>query len=87
MAQLLHEIWLDPDEDGAPLPGRCLAGPDGDDFRRLLSPKAQLVHRFEAGSHWEAINLYYRFVGYGDHIPSDPWDITPYPNEWKIRQQ
>jgi hypothetical protein len=56
-------------------------------FRRLLSPKAQLVHRFEAGSHREAMNLYYRFVGYGDHIPSDPWDVTPYSDEWKIRQQ
>ncbi len=87
MARLQHEIWLDPDEDGVPLPGCCLAGPDGDGFRRMLGPKACLVHRFESGSHFETMTIYYQFVDYGEYVSSDPWDMEPYPEDWKRRQE
>ena len=41
MVDLLHEIWVEAGDDGAGLEGCCLAGPDGERFRRLLSPSAR----------------------------------------------
>jgi hypothetical protein len=61
MAMLMHEIWEEIGEDGGVLEGLCLAGPDGDGFRKLLPKDAQCVHRFEAGSHFEAMTVFYRY--------------------------
>ena len=36
MAKLTHEIWEELDEHGNVLPGVCLAGPDGEGFRKLM---------------------------------------------------
>lgn len=41
MATLIHEIWEDEDSISQ---GMCLAGPDGDDFRRLLSRRDYRMH-------------------------------------------
>ena len=49
MVDLLHEIWVEAGDDGAGLEGCCLAGPDGERFRRLLSPSARRTHTFTAG--------------------------------------
>ncbi len=87
MTRLLHEIWEDRDENGQPLPGCCLAGPDGADFRRSLSPQARLLHRFEAASHHEAMTIYYRYAGYGEYTTTEAMDLQPYPEEWKARQE
>jgi hypothetical protein len=55
---LVHEIWEDVGDDGNVLPGLCLAGPDGEAFRKLTHEDARCIDRFEAGSHFEAITIY-----------------------------
>ena len=47
MAMLVHEIWEDVGDDGSVLPGLCLAGPDGEAFRKLYTgmPGAPLGSR------------------------------------------
>jgi hypothetical protein len=78
MAQLLHELWQE--LEGAET--FCLAGPMGDDARRLLSPGARLVWTVVAGSHFEAMTKYYEHRGWGPYTPVDDWDYQPYLDEW-----
>jgi len=82
MATLIHEIWEEYDEHGQPLPGVCHAGPGGDGFRKLLAPNARLVRTFEAGSHFEAMTIYYRLYGWGEYTT----DYEPYPQAWAKEQ-
>ena len=91
MAILRHEVWEDYGDGGEALPGVCLAGPDGDGFRRLLAPTARLVHAFEAGSHHEAMTIRYSlkgwgvrnrarappFLAYGRNLPVDCGSLCP----------
>ena len=86
MTSLIHEVWEEIDEDGESLPGCCLAGPDGDGYRRLQSSKARLVTTFEASSYFEAMNKYYEIVGYGKYQTEHQSDYDPYPEEWALRQ-
>jgi hypothetical protein len=86
MAKLIHEIWEDISHDGAALPGLCLAGPDGEGFRKLLHKDARCVHRFEAGSHLEAMTVYYRHNGWGNYTSDFASDREPYPDELAQRQ-
>jgi len=88
MADLLHEIWEETDENGQSLPGCCLAGPDGERFRRSLGSGARLIDTFEAGSHYQAMTIYYRRAGYGIPVTTDhEWDRQPYPLDWAERQR
>src|SRR5689334_18757885 len=86
MAKLTHEIWV---EDGpvVQLPSLCLAGPDGDAFRRTLSPQAKLVHTFEAESNHEAMTIYYAYNGWGEYKLDHVADRQPYPESWGERQR
>lgn len=86
MAILLHEVWEEPDDQGEMLPGCCLAGSDGKGFRHLMGPDARFVCTFEAGSHYEAMTIYYRIYGYGTYTTEHAWDFEPYPDEWLERQ-
>ncbi|MBX9823545.1 MAG: hypothetical protein K2Y27_00990 [Xanthobacteraceae bacterium] len=54
MADLLHEIWVETC-DGTERESLCLAGPDGDDARRLHARNARLVHTFATGSPFAAM--------------------------------
>ena len=85
MARLVHEVWLDAEG----LPSCVLAGPPGDDARRLfLSRDARLVHTFEAGSHFEAMQLYNAYLGRGPYTTSYPEaDNADYPVEWLEAQR
>ncbi|CAA6803495.1 MAG: Unknown protein [uncultured Sulfurovum sp.] len=56
MNELIHEVWEEFDNEQV-LPGCCLAGPDGDGFRALLSSNARLKIVFKASNHKE-IKLY-----------------------------
>jgi hypothetical protein len=60
--KLIHEVWEDShadlDQTWHTEWGICLSGPFGDWFRRLLSPRARLLTRFEAGSPDEARALF-----------------------------
>jgi hypothetical protein len=86
MVGLLHEVWVDTGESGAELEGCCFAGPDGDEFRRLLQPSARLVHTFQAGSHFEAMSTYHRILGREPYASELAQDHEPYPAEWLDRQ-
>jgi hypothetical protein len=71
---LTHEAWEDSsadlDETWHTEWGICLAGPFGDWFRRLLSPRARLLITFEAESPGQAMARFYGLIGRGD----DPRD-------------
>jgi hypothetical protein len=85
MAMLIHEIWEDNDERSVSK-GVCLAGPDGESFRRLLGDGARCVRRFEAGSHFEAMTIYYRLNGWGSYTSDFAEDRESYPDDWATRQ-
>ena len=60
----------------------CLAGPQGDGARNLLSPNAEMIWEVEAESHFEAMTAYYELMGWGEYTTDQPWDLKPYPEEW-----
>ncbi len=86
MAVLVHEIW-EVVSDGMVLHTCCLAGPDGDRCRQSLEPSARLLTTFEAGSHFEAMSVYNRYLGREPYTTNELWDHQPYPNEWLAVQQ
>jgi hypothetical protein len=79
MARLLHELWEEADGEGYTF---CLAGPMGDDARKLLGPGAKLVWKVEADSHLDAMTKYYEFMGWGKYTTVHQWDLQAYPEEW-----
>lgn len=83
MASLLHEVWVETDATGGELPSCVLAGPQGDDARRMMSPNARLLTTFTAGSHFEAMTLYYRLRGWGEYQTIYPQDHESYPEDWQ----
>jgi len=85
MARLIHEIWEEKD-DSSVTTSLCLAGPDGENFRKLLNKGARCIHRFEAGSHFEAMTIYYSFNGWGVYTSDFALDREPYPDDWAKRQ-
>jgi hypothetical protein len=87
MEMMLHEVWQDAGDDGQLLPGCCLAGPDGDAFRQSLSSGARLIQAFEAGSHLEAMTIYYQLMGWSAYRSTQPAGAEPYPPEWLTRQR
>jgi hypothetical protein len=86
MAMLVHEIWEDVGDDGSVLPGLCLAGPDGEAFRKLLHRDARCTVRFEAGSYFEAMTIYYRHHGWGAYTTDFASDREPYLEDRAQRQ-
>jgi hypothetical protein len=80
--KLKHELWKDVGGEEYPELTFCLAGPRGDGARSLLSPKAELIWTVEAGSHFEAMTAYYKFMGWGEYTTDQEWDMQPYPEEW-----
>ena len=86
MTLLKHEIWEE-EENGQKLESCCLAGPDGDDFRKQLSLNARLLTTFEAGNYFEAMNIYHKYLGREPYTTEFAEDFKPYPEEWLSRQQ
>ena len=87
MAKLIHEVWERIEEGSLPLHTCCLAGPMGDDCRGLFAPNARLLTTFEAGSHFEAMTIYNRFLGREQYKSDQPWDYEPYPDDWLTEQR
>jgi hypothetical protein len=77
--KLKHELWEEKDGGGYTL---CLAGPRGEDARKMLGPGAKLIWTVEAGSHSEAMTAYYKFMGWGEYTTVQEWDIEPYSAAW-----
>jgi hypothetical protein len=89
MALLLHEVWRQRDPQTDWLDWRsdfCLAGPDGDAFRKRLTSDWVCTYTFEAGSRAHAITEYARVVGQENAPAREPQDDEPYPEEWAERQ-
>jgi hypothetical protein len=80
--KLVHEVWEEFDSEGNSLTGVCHAGRLGKDFRSMLGPGARLLTTFEAGSHYEAMTIYYPLMGWGEYSTDQAWDHQPYPDEW-----
>jgi hypothetical protein len=60
MEGMMHEIWREPEGNTA-----CLfAGERGDGARILLEKGSLLVHTFYANSHYEAMTIYYEYMGW-----------------------
>lgn len=84
MATLKHELWESPEG----LTTFCLAGPMGDEARRLVvEPGSRLVWVVEATSHFEAMTLYYEHMGWGPYTTEHTWDYQPYPDDWETAQR
>lgn len=75
---MLHELWSDPDDDTGGEFMFCLAGPQGDQARSLLSPRARLVWTVDAASHFEAMTRYYAHQGWSAYTTDQEWDRISY---------
>jgi hypothetical protein len=53
----------------------------------LLGDGAKLVWTFEAGSHFEAMTKYNKFLGREPYTTDQERDHAPYPDEWRQRQR
>lgn len=87
MRGYIHEIWLCPNEDGELLPECIPFGPAGDASRDLHEPGSVCVWLFFANSHYEAMQIFYEFCGYGAYTTSEDWDFQKYPESWYREQQ
>ena len=80
----LHEVWEAEDEDGW-MVMICYAGEHGDQNRRLLPPSAKLIRTFEAGSHFEAMTIHNRLMGWEEYKIEPEFEAlvkAPYPDDW-----
>jgi hypothetical protein len=80
--KLVHEVWIEVGASGESLPSLLLAGPLGDEARRLLGPSARQVATISAANHFEAMTAYYRLMGWGEYTTVQPDDYAAYPSEW-----
>jgi hypothetical protein len=72
---MLHELWVDSED----LDAFVQAGPMDDQKRSLIGPGAMLVWTVEAGSHFEAMSLYYEYRGWGIYTTQFlEHDMKPY---------
>ncbi|MDO1445663.1 hypothetical protein Q0590_05350 [Rhodocytophaga aerolata] len=69
-----HEIW----EDHKGLTTLCLADERGNDCRKLLESGSKLIHTFYASSHYDAMTIYYKFMGWGTYTTEFEMDKEPY---------
>lgn len=65
---MLHELWIENDNEQT----FCLAGPRGENARKLLMPEARLAWTVEASSHFEAMTKYYAYMGWGEYTTDFP---------------
>ncbi len=83
MAELLHQVWRDPERDAL----MCwIAGDEADRMRRALQPKAELVQTFLASSHEDAMRQHYATEGWGEYQGVPGVSDQPYSEE-QAREQ
>lgn len=82
MPELLHEIWID--SEGLEV---CLiAGPEGEEARKLLPFGSKLAHTFHAHSHFEAMTMYNKYLGREPYETTFKEDYVEYSTESKTIQ-
>jgi len=63
-----HELWSNEEE----LDTFCLSGEHGDSSRKQLEPDSKIIWTCKAGSHFEAMTMYYEFRGWGLYTTDFP---------------
>jgi hypothetical protein len=63
-----HELWIESEDEQT----FCLAGHHGDEARKLLGENARLVWTCDAGCHFDAMNKYYEYMGWGEYKSGYP---------------
>ncbi|GAB3537092.1 DUF7683 domain-containing protein [Photobacterium alginatilyticum] len=74
---LVHELWIESDIEQT----FCLAEEKGNSAKSLLSPKAKLTWTVSATSHYEAMEKYYQYMGWGHYSSEFLDDRLPYAIE------
>lgn len=77
MDGLYSEIWQEPDGCTSLL----FSGQLGDQSRNLLADGSILLKTIFAKSHFEAMTIYWEFMGWGEYVCSNEMDMQPY-SEW-----
>jgi hypothetical protein len=72
-----HEVWQD--QEG--LTTLCLGDERGDGCRNLLEQGSKLIYAFYAGSHYDAMTIYYKFMNWGIYTTEFEIDKQPYNNK------
>ena len=85
MSKLVHEVWEEI-SGGMVLHTCCLSGPRGEGCRRTLALGCRLLITFEAGSHFEAMTAYHRYLDREAYTTDQVWDHQLYPAEWVAEQ-
>jgi hypothetical protein len=62
-SKVTHQVWQELEGET----GLCFEDTRGDDFRKLLEPGAKLIYTFTAESHFDAMTIYYSFMGWGEY--------------------
>jgi hypothetical protein len=75
MKGIEHEVW----QDTEGLTGLYRADKRGDEKCAQPEKDSKLVHSFYASSHFEAMTIYYRFMGWGSYRTDFETDKEPYP--------
>jgi len=77
MDGLYLEIWQEPNG----YTSLIYSGEMGDDARQLLANGSKLIKTIFAKSHFEAMTIYYEFMGWGKYTTIYERDKQPY-SEW-----
>ncbi|MFT9161462.1 MAG: hypothetical protein ABF491_14025 [Acetobacter sp.] len=85
--ELIHEVWMEPDEKGQMLPSLCLAGPMGADFRAALNKAAIKVGEIGGNCHFAIMTKYWKSQGWGEYQSDCLNDFAQYPDQWIQIQQ
>ena len=74
MKGIEHEVWRD--TEGLTMLFR--ADKKGDDKSLQPEKGSKLIHSFYASSHFEAMTIYYEFMGWGTYRTDHEIDKEPY---------
>ena len=84
MAQLVFEIWEDPDSGSQ---GMYQADPRSDETRRRIEPNAVLIHSFKARSSFEAFRMLYAWNDWGEWQPPPGIEDNIFTDEEEAAQR
>jgi hypothetical protein len=75
LAPIKHEVWI----NNQGLTTLCRGDKRRDECRRLAQEEdSKIIHAFYANSHFEAMTLYYQFMGWGEYTTTFESDELPY---------
>ena len=74
MNNIKHDVWQESDGKTAV----CFSDDSGKECRKLLEPGSKKIHNFYASSHFEAMTIYYNFMGWGKYETQFEVDKQPY---------